>query len=220
MNNLRSFLLIHILFILFLSSEAVLAVQQKTDEELLLRSELQLAQKTNIYFILNLEEKKVQIKARGVVLRDLEIKGKRLWGPIDTIKLYSMTGKAASSEPRRDEIIPENLKKNEEASAATVTTVEIKALELNDMPTSFILKFDDNFTVYVRPDNTGIITGFFFVVNSFNWYISQPLHTVWYSMKKSPYGALNLFLEEDDARALYWAIHEGADVLIYNPQKH
>lgn len=207
-----------------MTAEAFSGTLQSQDEERLLQLELQLARKTNIYFIIDLQENRVYVKARGIVLRDLEIKGKRFWGQADTVKLYVMNGKAAYAEPQREEVIPENMKKDEDppapAPAGTTAAVDIKALEIDDMPTSFILKLDDNFNVYVRPDNKGMLLGFYSIVNSINWYISQPMLTVWYSIKKSPHVALNLFLEEQDARALYWTIHEGSEVLIYNPQKH
>lgn len=223
MRFLRAVFLIHIFFILFISTEAFSETLPQAEERLL-QSELKLAQKTDIYFVLDLEKNRIYFKARGIVLRDLEIKEKRFWGGADTVKLYVMTGKAARSEPRRDELIPENIKKDEKVPApATITptpAIDLKALEVDDMPASFILKLGEDLTVSVRSDKKGKIPGLYSIVNTLNWYISQPMLTVWHTLKKRPYRVLNLVLDEKDAQALYWSLYEGTEVLIYNPQNH
>ncbi|MDO8282289.1 MAG: hypothetical protein Q7U10_06655 [Thermodesulfovibrionia bacterium] len=222
MNFWRAVFLIHIFFVLFLSAEAVSETLPSQAEERLLRSELLLAQKTDIYFILDLEKNRIYFKARGIVLRDLEIKEKRFWGQADTVKLYVMAAKAARSEPLREEVIPENIKKDEKAPVPATTTpvVDLKALELDDMPVSFNLKLGDDLTVSVSPDSKGSIPALSSIFNSLKWYISQPMLTVWHTVKKRPYRVLNLVLDAKDAQALYWSIHEGSEVLIYNPQNH
>lgn len=223
----KTFLLIHVFVVLCVSAEVHSETLKNSDKERrLLQSELTLAQKTQIYFILNLEDRKVYVKARGIVLSAIGIKAVKYWGSHDKVKLYTLAGKAAFSEPRREEIIPENANKDKKdpqpsaapATPATPATVDIKALELEDMPSSYRLKFDNGLVISVRPDSGGIINGLFSVARSINWYISQPMLTVWYAIKNGPYGALNLVLDETDARALYWSIHEGSRVLIYNPQ--
>ncbi len=223
----RTVLLLHVFFVLFLSAEVHSESLKSPDEErLFLQSELPLAQKTQIYFILDLKEKKIYFKARGIVLRDLEIRKIQFWGSHGNVELYTMTGKAAFSEPRREKIIPENAKKDDKtpapppASPATPATVDVKALELEDMPSRFSLTLYDGLFISVRPDNKGIIPGLYSIAHALNWYISQPIMTVWYAIQNRQYGALDLVLDEKDARALYWSIHEGARVLIYNPQNH
>ena len=225
MHPWRIVLLLHVFFVLFISAEARSETLKSSEEErLFLQSELTLAQKTQIYFILHLKEKKIYFKARGIVLRDLEIKKMRFWGRPENVKLYIMTGKAAASEPRREAVVIENTKKDEKAPAPPAasppapTTVDIKALELEDMPSSFRLILDDGLVISVKPDNQGTLSGLYSIAHSLNWYISQPILTVWYAIKSRPYGALNLVLNEKDAKALYWSIHEGNGVLIYNPQ--
>ncbi len=88
------------------------------------------------------------------------------------------------------------------------------------MPASYKLKFDEGFHISVKPDNKGLLPTLYNIGNSLNWHISHPILTVWYAIKSRPYGALNLVLNEKDAQALYWSIHEGAGVLIYNPQNN
>jgi hypothetical protein len=219
MHPWRTVFLIHVFFILFISAGARCeTLKSQEAERLFLQSELALAQKTQIYFILQLKEKKIYFKARGIVLRDLDIKKMEFWGHPESVKLYTLTGKASFSEPHREEITPENIKKDEKTAPAATTAVDIKALELEDMPASFRLKFDEGLVIFVKPEKKGMFPGAYSIVNSFNWYISQPILTVWYAIKSRPYKALNLELNEKDARALYWSIHEGAGVLIYNPQ--
>jgi len=229
MHCWRTVLFIHIFFVLFISAEARSeSLKSPEEERLFLQSELSLAQKPNIYFILHLKEKKIYFKARGVVLRDLEIKKMRFWGRHEKVKLYALTGKAASAEPQREAVEIENAKKDEKAppptpptgSPATPGSIDIKALELEDMPSSFSLILDDGLVISVKPDSQGAVSGLYSIAHSLNWYISQPLLTVWYAIKNRPYGALNLVLNEKDAKALYWSIYEGNGVLIYNPQNH
>jgi hypothetical protein len=152
----------------------------------------------------------------------------RLWGRHENVKLYALAGKAASAEPRREAVEIENPEKNEKSlppaqpatSPATPASVDVKALELEDMPSSFRLMLDDGLVISVKSDKQGTLSGLYSIAHSINWYISQPLLTVWYAIKSRPYGALNLVLDEKDARALYWSIYEGNGVLIYNPQNH
>jgi hypothetical protein len=224
MHAWRIVLLINVFLVFFLSAEAGSKILKSSGEERLLQSEVTLARKTQIYFVLDLKEKKIYFKARGIVLRDLDIKKVKFWGRRENMELSTMTGKAAFSEPRREEILPENAKKDEKVSPATPpktpATVDIKALELEDMPSSYSLKFDDGLVISVKPDNKGLITGLYSIAYSLNWYILKPIVTVWYAIQNRPYGALNLVMDENDARSLYWSIHEGSRVLIYNPQDH
>ncbi len=229
MHPWRLVLLIHIFFVLFISAGASSETLKSSEQErLFLQSEVTLAQKTQIYFVLHLKEKKIYFKARGIVLRDLEIKKLRFWGRPENVKLYALTGKAAASEPRREAVEIENAEKDEKAPAPTKpaasptapTPVDIKALELEDMPSSFRLILDDGLVIFVKSDKQGTLSGLYSIANSLNWYISQPILTVWYAIKSRPYGALNLILNEKDAKALYWSIYEGNGVLIYNPQNH
>ncbi len=229
MHPWRTVLLLHIFFVLFVSAEARSETLKSSEEErLLLQSELTLAQKTHVYFIIDLKAKKIYFKARSIVLRNLEIKKMRFWGHPEKVKLYTMTGKTASSEPRREAVVIENTKEDEKAPAPTPpsgsptapTSIDIKALELEDMPSSFRLILNGGLVISVKPDNQGTLSGLYSIARSLNWYISQPILTVWYAIKGSPYGALNLVLNEKDAKALYWSIYEGNGVLIYNPQNH
>jgi hypothetical protein len=229
MHPWRTVLLIHIFFSLFISSAAQSETLKSPEEErLLLQSELTLAQKTHVYFTMHLKEKKIYFKARGIILRELEIKKMRFWGHSEKVKLSTLASKAAASEPRREAVVIENAEKDEKApvitppagSPTTPASIDIKALELEDMPSSFSLILDDGLVISVKPDNQGTLSGLYSIARSLNWYISQPILTVWYAIKSRPYGALNLVLNEKDAKALYWSIYEGNGVLIYNPQNH
>lgn len=231
MHPWRLVLFIHVFFVLFISTEARSETLKTSEQErLFLQSELTLAQKKDIYFVLHLKDNKIYFKARGIVLRNLEIKKLRFWGRPEKVKLYTLAGKAASAEPRREAVVIENAERAENAptpvpaqpaaSPATPGTVDVKALEMEDMPSSFRLILDDGLVISVKSDKEGTLSGLYSIAHSLNWYISQPLLTVWYAIKSRPYGALNLVLNEKDAKALYWSIYEGNGVLIYNPQDH
>lgn len=208
--------LIYILFALLISAGA--EAEALNSKEELLQSEIELAQKPQVYFMLNLKEKKLYFKARGVILKEIPVEDIKFWGDLLTVKPYAMTKKISSSAPARDKIDPEEIKKEEvkkEEKKDDKEKFQLKALELSDMPSSYTLSLDDNVIISVKPSDKGIVQGIYSAAHSLSWYISRPLYTVWNALRKKPYTAVQLRLKKEDAQSLYWSFVEGGKVIIY-----
>ena len=75
-----------LILIFFLSTQAESSdIERLRTENQLLESELKLTTKPNIYFVFNLKDKKVYIKAHGTTLRELQVNKVEYWG--DNIQL-------------------------------------------------------------------------------------------------------------------------------------
>lgn len=208
--------LFYILFVLLISSGA--SAEVLNSNEKLLQSELELAQKPQIYFILSLKERKIYFKARGIILKEIPVDDIKFWGDILTVKPYTMAKKSSFSTPMRDTINTQESDKEEvkkEEKKDEKEKFQLKALELSDMPASFTMSFDDNFFISVKPNDKGIVPGLYSAAHSLNWYVSRPLYTVWNSIRKKPYTAIHLRLKKEDAQSLYWSFVEGEKIIIY-----
>ncbi|MBS1111763.1 MAG: hypothetical protein H6Q95_55 [Nitrospirae bacterium] len=208
--------LIIVLFALLISAGARAEVKNSSEE--LLRSEIELAQKPHIYFMMNLKEKKIYFKARGIILKEIPVYDIKFWGDLSTIKPYTMTKKISSSAPTRDKIDPQEIKKDEvkkEAKKDDKEKFQLKALELDDMPDSFTLSLDDNVSISVKPGGKGLVPEIYSAAYALNWYVARPLYTVWNAIRRKPYTAIHLQLKKEDAQSLYWSFVEGGKIIIY-----
>jgi len=203
--------LIYILFALFISSSATADVLNSKEE--LLKYEIKLARKPQIYFMLNLEEKKIYIKARGIILKEIPVYDIRFWGDILRVQPYLMFKKSAFSTPMRDKINPEEIDK-EENNNDEKKKFELKALELSDMPASYTLSLDENVFISVKPIHKSMVMRLFADAYSLNWYVAKPLYTVWNTIRNKPYTAIQLLLKKEDAQSLYWSFVEGGKIII------
>jgi len=207
--------LIYILFALMISSGA--GAEALNSKEELLQSELELAQKPQIYFMLHLKERKIYFKARGITLKEIPVDDIKFWGNLSTIKPYTMVKRSSFSTPVRDKI---NLQESEEEEKKeekkdTKEKFQLKALERSDMPVSFTMSLDDNLFISVKPGGKGIVPSLYSAAYFLNWYVSRPLYTVWNAVKKRPYTAIQLRLKKEDAQSLYWSFVEGEKIIIY-----
>ena len=207
--------LIYILFALMISSSAMAEALNSKEE--LLQSELELAQKPQIYFMLHLKERKIYFKARGVILKEIPVDDIKFWGNLSTIKPYTMVKRSSFSTPVRDKINLQESdeKEQKEENKDTKEKFQLKALERSDMPVSFTMSFDDNVFISVGQSEKGVVPGLYSAAYSLNWYLSRPLYTVWNAIKKKPYTAINLRLKKEDAQSLYWSFVEGGKIIIY-----
>lgn len=202
------------LFIIFFISINVPAenISGLEKESQLLESELKLAKTPYIYFILDLQNKVIFIKSRGMTLREIKIEDMRFWGnPVNT-KPHILLKKSSLFKPSREEIEPKNAKETKETEK-----FEIKALELSDMPTSYRLRFDEGIVISIRPKANGVISTLHNALRRFNWYLSRPILTLWNYLRKKPFTAIYITLEKEGARSLHWSFTEGSESIIYNP---
>ncbi len=205
----------HLWLILFLITSIAAPASAGDDkarylqENRLLEEELQLAQKQNLYIVFNLGEKTASLRAKGIRLRDLPLKKARYWGSAASLRSYHMEKKSTFIEPGRETIKPGE---NKDAD-----TFDVEALELTDMPSRYDLYFDGGLTVFVRPQTDGVVSAMGNTLYAAKVFITRPFSLLWNSVRKKTYTALDIVLDGNDARTLYWSLTAGSGALIYPP---
>ncbi|MEW5766719.1 MAG: hypothetical protein AB1797_03705 [bacterium] len=179
------------------------AISRRLDREnRFLHEELKVAKKKGIYFIFNLKDRVISIKARGVTLRELRVEKVRFWGDYFEIKPRTLRKKSALFKPEREEIKPHQ--------PEDTKRFELDALELEDMPSNYGLLMDDNISVSVRAKARGVFSWAMNFLAGIKWYIWRPLQTLWNFVKREPFSAIYLELDKEQARMLYWYFTEGS----------
>jgi hypothetical protein len=203
------------LILLFLSSFAGVPVSA-AEEELsaknnLLRAEYQLAKISRIYMLFDLPGKKIQIKIRGLVLKELPIEAFRQWGAAIQSKPYALLSKSAILKPERAEVKPGQ--KNDEENPA-----ESPALQVANMPARYRLNFDEGIRMYVRPKSEGILPAFLNLYSALEFYlVTWPLNSLWRGLHGETFAEIIVYLSERDAKSLYWAFQDGFPCIIRAP---
>jgi hypothetical protein len=176
-------------------------------ENNLLKSEHQLAKTPQVYVLFDLVEKKILVKARGTVLKELSIDSFGIWGKLIQVKPLSLLKKDALIKPERKEIKPN--KDDEE------TTSELEVLQVGEMPARYRLSLDEHIWLYVRPKAEGTLSTLLNVLSSLKSYlIIKPMGTLWHALRGESFTEIVLYLSENDARSLYWAFEEGYGCVI------
>jgi hypothetical protein len=177
----------------------------------LLDAELALARKPGTYFVFDLGERTVFIKARGVVLRELRVSKVRLWGRPISLEARELSEKSSLFKPKRKEI--------KSGKKAGEGEFEIEALELKDMPFNFKLVFTEGVMVSVRKEAEGIFSWLTSAGHYLAWLVSRPPLTVWYTLREKPFRSVLITMSEKDAQSLYWALYEGIDGIIVDTRQ-
>jgi len=200
----------------------------------LLEEELALAKLPNAYFLLDLRERRLVLKAGGTELRHWEIGGVRAWGAPGEVKTLTLVAKSALNPPQRVEIMPggaeetpapveakEGAKKSAAGTPASPPEFELEALELKDMPKSFEMVFDGDLRVSVRATGQSLGSIMGRIWSAVRWSIGRPLEAVYARVRRRSFRVLELTLTEyRDVQALYWALFDGVKGLIwYTPSK-
>lgn len=182
-----------------------------------LRAEYDLATKPQIYFLFDLQAKKVQFKASGLSVAELAVHSAHLWGQIPTDKVRTVVSKHSFFTPEREVLkipSPDEDTKSEEKTKPDAKKFELAALELSDMPTSYQLRFDDGLLISVRAGDDGYFPALWRGFGKVFWFLSRPLLTVWNYLQKQSYTELALTMPSKDAQLLYWSLTEGASCLV------
>jgi hypothetical protein len=175
-------------------------------ENQLLREEWSLAQKSNLYVVFHLKEKTIQIKAKGVSLQEFPIHHIDLWGNNVPDKALALVKKSALVKPSRKTVRPGDMKESEDFT--------LDVLELDDMPIRYTLVLDNRVFISIRPSE-GVTSKFGNTLLSLEDFLVRPAVTFWYAVRGKQYTALDLGLEKQDAKALYWSFTEGAKCIVY-----
>lgn len=182
-----------------------------------LRAEYDLATKSQIYFLFDLQAKKVQFKASGLSVAELAVQSVQLWGHVATDKVRTVASKHSFFTPEREVLkipSPEEETKADEKPKSDTKKFELAALELSDMPTSYQLRFDDGLLISVSAAAEGFFPRLWRGVRKAFWFLSRPLLTVWNYFQKESYTELALTMPSRDAQLLYWSLTEGASCLV------
>jgi len=181
----------------------------------LLEAELSLAKSRGTYMILDIENRTLALKARGLVLRQWAIEKTRIWGKGASLEILKMERKSALAKPERPNITP-----GKEAKGAkdeeNKDTVDLGILELIDMPVHFSLHFGKNIHVSVRPRTKRFWPALMNIGKSISWHTFLPLKTIWFALlKNKAFTEIELIMpSEKDAQSIYWSFLDGQSTLI------
>ncbi|MBC7348450.1 MAG: hypothetical protein H5U05_00590 [Candidatus Aminicenantes bacterium] len=211
-------------------------------ENRFLEEELKLAKSPKYYFVLNLREKTLELRARGMVLKSWKASELRYTGKPVPLQVTTLTNKTALKPPERKVLNPaeqqaegekkaaekakqeeakkkkaEELKKPEQAQTSTATpadTFEVEALEITDMPGSYELNFDDGLRIFVR-SKSGLQESFRQTWEMLLWYTWYPVrHFLWRKSELRPQLIL-YFDDKHQAQGIYWAFIDGIKGIIW-----
>ncbi len=199
------------LLLILLPNSGAAADQRETlrHENQLLETELRIAQNPQIYAVFDLEGKKISLKARGLLLRELSIEAFRVWGNLPAVKAGALLRKSALFSPRRVLVNPKTGDGDEQSGVET--------LELKDMPTHHTLLLEGNISISVRPKSTHLLSWLWSIRYPVQWYLGRPLLTVWHALWRKPFTSIEIVLTESDARSLYWSLLEGMKAIVFSP---
>lgn len=185
------------------------------EQNKLLENELTLARKAASYVIINLQDKGISLKAKGIVLRKWDIQSSKSWGrPVGHV-LYKMTKKSALSQPKRPDITPgQEEKKTEDKEKKEA--FDLGVLELKDMPIHYDLSFDENISISVRPKTKKFWPSLINIRKTISWFTYLPVKTIWHVLKKKPFTEIEIVMKnEKDAQGVYWSFLDGQSTIIY-----
>jgi len=201
---------IPLLFILLTSSEAVSGQSDsRKHENQLLETELRIGQTRQIYSIFDLKNKKIHLKARGLLLRELSIDVFRVWGNLPAVETATLIRKSALFPPKRVLVNP---KAGDDEAQPSVETLELK-----DMPTNYTLVLQGNVSISVRPKPTHLLSSLWSIRYPVQWYLARPVLTVWHALWRKSFTSIEIVLEENDAQSLYWSFLEGMKAIVVSP---
>ncbi|HAR35540.1 MAG TPA: hypothetical protein DCR87_01275 [Acidobacteria bacterium] len=217
---------------------------QTLKENRFLEEELKLAKTPQYYFVLNLREKTLELRARGMVLKSWKASELRYTGKPVPLQVTTLTNKTALKPPERKVLNPaeqqaeeekkaaekakleeaknkkaEEAKKPEQAPTSTATpadTFEVEALEITDMPGSYELNFDDGLRIFIR-SRSGLQESFRQTRERLLWYTWYPVkHFLWRKSELRPQLVL-YFDNMREAQGIYWAFIDGIKGIIWFP---
>jgi hypothetical protein len=177
----------------------------------LLKEELSLAKTPALYFIFDLEGKSIMLKSRAMVLQEWKVESVHFWGVEPSLKDLTVVKKSALFAPKRKKIMPGAAEQQGEK-------FELEALELKDMPSTYVLYLSEGIYLYIRPNPQKFISRLGNIGHLFNWYLWVPLRNLGFELGKKPFTAIDVKLaNKEDAQALYWALAEGTKGVVFYP---
>lgn len=168
-----------------------------------LQAEVVLAATPKPYFELDLEQRRIILKTRGMVLFEVPVQEQGLWGRRPAV--------GPTSVVRRDALVRPAVHTGDEK---TPETLDDQLLELADMPTSYRLGLAGEVDVEIIPLATGRWSILRQRVGVWRWRLMRPLITLRERRQRRETTALFLILKPEDAQRLYWTLFEGLDGIL------
>ena len=171
-----------------------------------LQAEAVLAATPKPYFELDLEQRHISLKARGMVLLEVPVQEQGIWGRRLAI--------GPTSVVRRDALARPAVRTGDDK---TPETLDEQLLELADMPSAYKLGLAGDVDVEVIPLATGRWPIWRQRIGVWRWRLMRPLVTLRQRRERHETTAIFLILKPEDARRLYWTLFEGLDGILIPP---
>lgn len=182
-----------------------------------LETELSLTKSAAFYFLLHIESRTLELKAKGIPLRSWKIAQSEASGRRASEGVMTVMKKAASFVPTRTKIKPE--KEAEEPSVKAEPSppasgeYDLQAFEVQDMPERFEIVLDSGLKIICGPQKQGVSS----LLEKAGRTLFIPLKTLVMTLKKQNFSILELgFEEKKEAQAIYWTIFEGQKIYVLN----
>jgi hypothetical protein len=196
------------------ADKAALAIKQQV-----LSAEYGLAKDAKFYFVFDVLGRKIELRARGMVLKTWPIREMRFWGQPEFEGTVELVKKTTLKAPERIVIKPGDAEPSIKVPApkpgvspltATAADYDLEAIELRDMPNRFVLDLDNGLHISVKAA-TGEKPGLGQRLKElWRWYIALPLRDL--AGKRGPHDLAELeltFEKEQDAQSVYWHLFDG-----------
>jgi hypothetical protein len=191
-------------------------------------SEYSLAKDPNFYFVLDVLGRKLELRARGMVLRSWPFQSMRFWGRPGFSGDVELVRKTALKAPQRIVIKPGGESEKVEAAPATAVNPAgtsatpgnpaefvLEALEVKDMPKRFSLDFDNGLHIVIKTQTSASGGLFGSLKGIWNWYVDLPLRNLFGSGPGTGLAELELTFDNDgDGQSIYWHFFEGIKGII------
>lgn len=200
-------------WMLFLAASSGLLGQAPDKEKILrtqqeLTAENELAKETHFYFVLDVREKNLELRVRGMALRSWKLQSMKFWGKPAFSRTVQLVRKSTLRPPQRNVIKPGETT----PTPKDPSKFELEALELKDMPKTFTLEFDNGLRVSVKTARKGVGA----IRDEMNWYGWLPVQSYFQARNGKSTSELELLFEkESDAQAIYWIFFEGIKGVVY-----
>lgn len=209
-------------------------------ENRFLEEELSLARNPKYYFVIDIKDRKIELRARGMILKSWTASQIRYSGRPVPLKVTTLSQKSALNPPERRMIKPGegdtasrpepvpsgddkkgNKDKKQDKTAAqepasSSEKFELQALEITDMPGNYELIFDNGLEIAVRSENEKG-QKLRRLKENISWYIFQPVKNL-LSKNKNLNPKMILYFEDmRQAQGIYWAFIDNIQGIVWLP---
>ena len=188
-------------------SRAAADAQELWRENRRLSAEAVLAATPKPYFLLDLEQRRIALMARGLALFEVPIEEAGVWGRRPAIGPTAIERRDALSRP---EIRPGEEKTQE--------TLDEQILELADMPTEYRLRLAGDVEIEILSLAEGRWPRWRQRGRIWRWRLSRPLVTLRERRERHETTSIYLILRPADAQRIYWSFFEGLDGILIPPK--